>query len=120
MMKARANTKIKNQIITKIYGGEPLDADGFIPQYLEFANRLRTYAADTSVLLYEAIQDNKKVLFEGAQGTLLDLDLGTYPYVTSSHPVSGGVCVGCGIGPTLIDESLHNESGERSVSYGAV
>ncbi|WP_249311897.1 adenylosuccinate synthase [Congzhengia minquanensis] len=106
VQKARANTKIKNQIITKIYGGEPLDADCFIPQYLEFANRLRTYAADTSVLLYEAIQDNKKVLFEGAQGTLLDLDLGTYPYVTSSHPVSGGVCVGCGIGPTLIDECI--------------
>lgn len=106
VQRARANTQIKNRIITEIYGGEPLDADSFIPQYLAYADRLRKFASDTSVLLYRAIKDGKKVLFEGAQGTLLDLDLGTYPYVTSSHPVSGGVCVGCGIGPTLIDECI--------------
>lgn len=106
IQKARTNTEIKNKIITKIYGGDPIDAEAFIPQYLTFADRLRKYAADTSVLLYRAITENKKVLFEGAQGTLLDLDLGTYPYVTSSHPISGGVCIGCGVGPTLIDECI--------------
>lgn len=106
IQKARTNTELKNKIIVKIYNGEPIDADSFIPQYLIYADRLRKYVADTSVLLYQAIMDNKKVLFEGAQGTLLDLDIGTYPYVTSSHPVSGGVCVGCGIGPTLIDECI--------------
>lgn len=104
--KARANTEIKNRIITKIYGGEAIDPDSFIEEYLGYADRLRKYAADTSVLLYDAIKADKKVLFEGAQGTLLDLDLGTYPYVTSSHPISGGVCIGCGVGPTLIDECI--------------
>lgn len=56
------------------------------------------------MLAYNAVRENKEVLFEGAQGTLLDIDFGTYPFVTSSHPVSGGVCVGSGVGPTLIDE----------------
>ncbi len=104
--KARANIEHKNKIITLIYGGEALDADKIIDEYLGYADRLRKYTADTSVLLYNAIKENKNVLFEGAQGTLLDLDLGTYPFVTSSHPISGGVCTGAGIGPTLIDECI--------------
>lgn len=104
--KARANIEHKNKIITLIYGGEALDADRIIDEYLGYADRLRKYTADTSVLLYNAIKENKNVLFEGAQGTLLDLDLGTYPFVTSSHPISGGVCIGAGIGPTLIDECI--------------
>lgn len=104
--KARANIEHKNKIITLIYGGEALDADKIIDEYLGYADRLRKYTADTSVLLYKAIKENKNVLFEGAQGTLLDLDLGTYPFVTSSHPISGGVCIGAGIGPTLIDECI--------------
>ena len=104
--KARANIEHKNKIITLIYGGEALDADKIIDEYLGYADRLRKYTADTSVLLYKAIKENKNVLFEGAQGTLLDLDLGTYPFVTSSHPISGGVCTGAGIGPTLIDECI--------------
>ncbi len=104
--KARANIEHKNKIITLIYGGEALDADKIIDEYLGYADRLRKYTADTSVLLYNAIKENKNVLFEGAQGTLLDLDLGTYPFVTSSHPISGGVCIGAGIGPTLIDECI--------------
>ena len=57
-------------------------------------------------MLYKAIEDDKEVLFEGAQGILLDIDIGTYPYVTSSHPISGGVCVGSGIGPRAIDECI--------------
>lgn len=104
--RARANTEIKNKFITKVYGGEAINPDDFIDKYLEYAERLRKYAADTTVMVYDAIKSNKKVLFEGAQGTLLDLDLGTYPYVTSSHPVSGGVCIGSGVGPTLIDECI--------------
>ena len=104
--KARANIEHKNKIITLIYGGEALDADKIIDEYLGYADRLRKYTADTSVLLYKAVKENKNVLFEGAQGTLLDLDLGTYPFVTSSHPISGGVCTGAGIGPTLIDKCI--------------
>ncbi|MBC7960701.1 MAG: adenylosuccinate synthetase, partial [Vallitaleaceae bacterium] len=77
-----------------------------IKEYFGYAQRLKEYVADTTVLVYEAIKSGKKVLFEGAQGTLLDLDLGTYPYVTSSHPVTGGVCIGSGIGPTMIDECI--------------
>lgn len=104
--KARENTEYKNKLITKVFGGEAISADSFIDTYLAYAERLRPYAADTTSLLYQAVQEGKKVLFEGAQGTLLDLDLGTYPYVTSSHPISGGVCVGTGIGPTLIEECI--------------
>ncbi len=104
--KARANIELKNKIITLVYGGALLDADKIIAEYLGYAEKLRRFAADTTVILYDEIKKGKKVLFEGAQGTLLDIDLGTYPYVTSSHPISGGVCVGTGIGPTLIDECV--------------
>lgn len=104
--KVRSNLAIKNQIMEKVYGGKALDAEEIITAYLGYADRLRKFAADTTILTYNAIKAGKKVLFEGAQGTLLDIDLGTYPYVTSSHPISGGVCVGAGIGPTLIDECV--------------
>lgn len=95
---------MKNRLITGYYGGQPLDLDAVIAEYTVYGKRLAQYAADVSVLAYRAIRENKEVLFEGAQGTLLDIDYGTYPFVTSSHPVSGGVCVGSGVGPTLIDE----------------
>ncbi len=104
--KVRENVAIKNKIIELIYGGKGVDADKIIKDYLGYAERLRKYVADTTVLLFNAIKEGKKVLFEGAQGTLLDIDLGTYPFVTSSHPISGGVCVGTGIGPTMIDDCL--------------
>lgn len=106
VQRVKENVELKNKIITAVYGGRPIKPYDFIDTYLAYAERLRPYAADTTVLLYDAIKAGKKVLFEGAQGTLLDLDLGTYPYVTSSHPISGGVCVGTGIGPTLIDECI--------------
>ena len=102
--KARRTGKLKNDVITKLYGGEPLDLDAVIEEYTAYGQRLKQYMADTSVLAYAAIQEGKSVLFEGAQGMLLDIDMGTYPYVTSSHPVSGGACVGTGVGPTLIEE----------------
>lgn len=104
--KVRDNLSVKNKIIRDIYGGEPFDADTIIKEYSEYAKRLAPYVCDTSILIYNAIKDGKNVLFEGAQGTLLDLDMGTYPYVTSSHPLSSGACIGSGIGPTLIDECI--------------
>ncbi len=100
------NLKIKNKIIELVYGGKPFDAEDIISEYSEYAKRLAPYVADTTPMLYDGIKSGKEVLFEGAQGILLDIGLGTYPYVTSSHPISGGVCIGSGIGPTLIDECI--------------
>lgn len=104
--KLKRNVEIKNNLITKIYGGKPVDYAKILSDYSGFAARLAPYICDTSVLIYDAIKAGKNVLFEGAQGVLLDLDVGTYPYVTSSHPVTGGFCVGAGIGPTLIKDCL--------------
>lgn len=104
--KVKNTMEIKNKIIENVYGGKALDPEAVIEEYLKYGERLKQFTADTTVILFNAIKDGKKVLFEGAQGTLLDIDLGTYPYVTSSHPVSGGVCTGAGIGPTLIDECV--------------
>lgn len=104
--KLKRNVEIKNNIIVKLYGGEPLRYEDILSRYSKFAEQLRSYVTDTSVLIYNAIKAGKSVLFEGAQGALLDLDVGTYPYVTSSHPVTGGFCVGAGVGPTLIKECL--------------
>lgn len=105
--KVRENVEIKNRIIKYVYEQDTVvDAEEIIEQYMAYAQRLRKYVTDTTVLVHEAVSSGKKVLFEGAQGTLLDIDLGTYPYVTSSHPVTGGVCIGAGIGPTAIDSSI--------------
>lgn len=104
--KVRENLIIKNKMIELVYGGTPMDADKIIAEYSEYAKRLKPYVTDTTPILYNKIKEGAEVLFEGAQATLLDIDLGTYPYVTSSHPVSGGVCIGSGIGPTMIDECI--------------
>ncbi|MDO4269810.1 MAG: adenylosuccinate synthase [Eubacteriales bacterium] len=92
----------KNKVITGVYGGEPIDIEAVLAEYKDYAGRLRPHVRDTSVLTYAAVKAGQDVLFEGAQGTLLDLDMGTYPYVTSSHPVAGGCCIGSGVGPTAI------------------
>jgi len=97
---------VKNQIITKLYGGEPLDKQQIINDYVEYGKKMAPYIKDTSVMIDEASKAGKKILFEGAQGSLLDVDLGTYPYVTSSHPISGGFMTGCGIGPQVINEVI--------------
>jgi len=102
--KVRENLKIKNDIIEKVYGGSGFDADEIIKEYRGYAERLKSYVTDANNLIYEAIEQGKNILFEGAQATFLDLDFGTYPYVTSSNPIAGGVCTGAGIGPTYIDE----------------
>ena len=104
--KAKAVGALKNKIITRIYDGEALDVDAIIAEYNEYGRRLAPFVDDVSVLTYNALKENKEVLFEGAQATLLDIDVGTYPFVTSSHPLAGGVTVGSGVGPTVIDEVI--------------
>ncbi len=104
--KAKPLIALKNEIIVKLYNGNPLDAKSIIQEYISYGQRLKEYIADVSVLTYEMAKAGKEILFEGAQGTLLDLDMGTYPFVTSSHPVTGGVCIGSGVGPTIIDEAI--------------
>jgi adenylosuccinate synthase len=96
----------KNVLLEKLYNLPPLDANEVIEQYLEYAKRLRRHVVDSSLKIYEAVRTKRNILFEGAQGTLLDLDHGTYPYVTSSNPVAGGACVGAGVGPTTIDRVI--------------
>ncbi|MFQ5636430.1 MAG: adenylosuccinate synthase [bacterium] len=101
--KLRRNIQEKNEILKKIYDTEELDVDELINQFLEFDEKIDPYVKDVSSFLNRAIDDNKEILLEGAQGTLLDVDFGTYPFVTSSNPTSGGACSGVGIGPTKID-----------------
>lgn len=101
--KLKVNLEAKNAIITKIYGGEPFDYDAVLKEYLAYAERLRPYVADTGVVMDELFSTGKKVLFEGAQATFLDIDHGTYPYVTSSNPTAGNACTGSGVGPLFID-----------------
>lgn len=96
----------KNVILEKLYDLPPLDPEAVIEQYLIYAERLRPHVVDCSLKIYKAFQKRRNILFEGAQGTLLDLDHGTYPYVTSSNPVAGGACVGAGVGPTMIDRVI--------------
>jgi adenylosuccinate synthase len=94
----------KNLWLERIYGAEPLALDDVIGRAERWAPRLRAHIADTSLLVHEALRDGQAVLFEGAQGTLLDLDHGTYPFVTSSSPVAAAAATGIGIGPNRIDE----------------
>ncbi|MDJ0674478.1 MAG: adenylosuccinate synthase [Calothrix sp. MO_167.B42] len=96
----------KNVILEKLYNLPPLDPQAVIKEYLGYAERLRPHVVDSSLKIYNAIKRRRNILFEGAQGTLLDLDHGTYPYVTSSNPVAGGACVGAGLGPTAIDRVI--------------
>jgi adenylosuccinate synthase len=96
----------KNVILEKLYGLPPLDPEAVITEYLGYADRLRPHVIDSSLRIYSAVKQRRNILFEGAQGTLLDLDHGTYPYVTSSNPVAGGACVGSGVGPTMIDRVI--------------
>lgn len=104
--KARTTGALKNKIITEVYGGEPHDLDAVIEEYTAYGKRLAQYVDDVSVLVHNAAKSGKQIMFEGAQATLLDIDFGTYPYVTSSHPLSAGVCVGTGVGPMLIDDII--------------
>ena len=97
--KLKENLAQKNALFEKIYDEETFDFDSLFNEYYEYGQQLKDYVTDTSVLVNEAIDAGKNVLFEGAQGIMLDLDHGTYPYVTSSNPVVGGALAGAGVGP---------------------
>ena len=103
--KLKLQVDAKNKLVTGVYGKEAMfDFDEIYNEFIVYAEKMSPYVEDTTVIVYDAIKANKKVLFEGAQGTLLDLDLGTYPFVTSSHPTSGGFAVGAGVGPNMIKD----------------
>lgn len=102
LQKLRKNTTEKNGLLTKIYGVEALAEEQVVAEFSGFREILAPYIADTTYLLNRFISEGKKIMIEGAQGTLLDVDHGTYPFVTSSNPVSGGACTGLGIPPTAI------------------
>ncbi|CAM3387598.1 MULTISPECIES: adenylosuccinate synthase [Saccharibacillus] len=105
-LKLRHLVKEKNHMIEQVYGGGTVDVEQILKDYLEYAEILRPYVCDTSVVLNEYIDQDKKVLFEGAQGVMLDIDQGTYPFVTSSNPSAGGVCIGSGVGPARINQVI--------------
>jgi adenylosuccinate synthase len=96
----------KNLILTKIYNRLPLDADRIVDEYLDLASQIEPYVADTGSLVYQGLQAGKHVMLEGAQGTLLDLDHGTYPFVTSSNPVAGYALASAGVGPREVDRVI--------------
>ncbi|MDP8962101.1 MAG: adenylosuccinate synthetase, partial [Actinomycetota bacterium] len=104
--KLDAALELKNQILSRIYNRLPLDADEIASTYLAYAERLKPQLADTTALIHDSLEGGKHVILEGAQGTLLDLDHGTYPFVTSSNPVAGGALTGAGIGPRHVDEVI--------------
>lgn len=104
--KLERNLEAKNHLLKQVYGVEGFDFEQVKAEYLGYADQLRQYVTDTSVVLNDAIEGGAKVLFEGAQATLLDLDHGTYPYVTSSHPIAGGACIGAGVGPKRISNVI--------------
>jgi adenylosuccinate synthase len=104
--KVHENLRLKNRIIQNIYGSTPLNPDDIIEEYWGYANTLKPKIQDTNFMLHQALDLGKEVLFEGAQATFLDLDFGTYPYVTSSNPISGGVCTGGGVPPTHVKEII--------------
>jgi len=101
--KIKQNLDQKNEILMTIYGVDALSADDIIDLYLGFGEKIKEFVDDISIYLNDAIAKNKNILAEGAQGALLDVDFGTYPFVTSSNPISGSACTGLGIGPTKID-----------------
>jgi len=98
--------KEKNQILSKVYGRLPIRTEAILEDYLGFAERLRPYVADTAKLLHDGLAAGKHVMLEGAQGTMLDLDHGTYPFVTSSTPVTGYACASAGFGPQHVERVI--------------
>lgn len=104
--KLRQMVAAKNRLFEQVYGTAGLDAEDMLQTYLGYGEFLADYVTDTSVVLNDAIDAGKRVLFEGAQGVMLDIDHGTYPFVTSSNPSAGGVCIGSGVGPTKIRQVI--------------
>ncbi|WP_232698030.1 adenylosuccinate synthase [Brevibacillus daliensis] len=104
--KLSRNLEEKNRILEKLYGAEGFKLEEIYEEYLKYAEIIRPYVTDTSVVLNDVIDNGSRVLFEGAQGVLLDIDQGTYPYVTSSSPIAGGVTIGSGVGPSKIHQVI--------------
>ena len=104
--KVEASLDLKNHLLAKVYNRRAIEVDAVVEELLSYVDRLRPMVQDTSLLLNTALDEGKTVLFEGAQATMLDVDHGTYPFVTSSNPVAGGVCTGAGVGPTRIDRVI--------------
>jgi adenylosuccinate synthase len=104
--KVEASLDSKNHLLAKVYNRRAIDPAVVVEELLSYVERLRPMVADTSLLLNQALDEGKTVLFEGAQATMLDVDHGTYPFVTSSNPIAGGVCTGAGVGPTRIDRVI--------------
>lgn len=100
----RINLEDKNKQFVKMYDSEPLNFEDIFEEYYEYGQQIKQYVTDTSVILNDALDAGKRVLFEGAQGVMLDIDQGTYPFVTSSNPVAGGVTIGSGVGPSKINK----------------
>jgi adenylosuccinate synthase len=96
----------KNQVLVKVYNRREINIDAVVEEYLRYADEIRPYVADTGLVLNRALDEGKVVLLEGSQGTLLDVDHGTYPFVTSSNPTAGGACAGSGIGPTKVSRVI--------------
>ena len=104
--KLEAALEEKNDLLAKVYGADRIDVDAMVEEYVEFDRRIDPFVTDTTALLHNALADGKTILAEGAQGSLLDVDHGTYPYVTSSHPTAGGCCTGLGVPPTSVDRVI--------------
>ena len=104
--KVEANIVDINDALRHVYDHEPIEADPIVEELLEAAEKLCPYITNTSALLHNAIEDGQDILLEGAQGSLLDVDHGTHPYVTSSNPTAGGACTGSGIPPTAVDKVM--------------
>ena len=98
----RINLEDKNRQFTKLYDANPMNFEEIFEEYYEYGQQIKQYVCDTSVLLNDALDNGKRVLFEGAQGVMLDIDQGTYPFVTSSNPLAGGVTIGSGVGPSKV------------------
>ncbi|HVA60777.1 MAG TPA: adenylosuccinate synthase [Mycobacteriales bacterium] len=96
----------KNQVLAKVYNRKAIEPGAVVEEYLRYAERIRPHVADTGLLLNRALDEGRTLLLEGSQGTLLDVDHGTYPFVTSSNPTAGGACAGSGIGPTRISRVI--------------
>jgi adenylosuccinate synthase len=101
-----ASLDAKNRVLTAVYGAPPLDFRATLSQALDYGDGLRPYVTDTGVFIRKAIAEGRNVLLEGGQGTLLDIDHGTYPFVTSSSPTAGGACAGVGIAPTSVTRAI--------------
>ena len=102
----RVNLEEKNRLFEKMYECEPIKFEDIFEEYYEYGQQIKDYVTDKSVILNDALDAGKRVLFEGAQGVMLDIDQGTYPFVTSSNPVAGGVTIGSGVGPSKINKVI--------------